>query len=53
MTTEQAVHAAELAAFFLHDDRDPVEVEVPQGPYAPGERALIHTVMTEGGAEYV
>jgi hypothetical protein len=47
MTTEQATRAAELAAFFMHDDRDPIEVPVLEGPYAPGERALIHTVTTE------
>lgn len=47
MTPEQAEKAAELAAFFFHDDREQLEVEVPQGPYAPGERALIHTVTTE------
>jgi hypothetical protein len=48
VTIEQAGRAAELAAFFMHDDREPLEVPVPQGPYAPSERALIHTVMTEG-----
>lgn len=47
MTIEQATQQADLLTFFLHDDREPVEVEVPQGPYAPSERALIHTVTTE------
>lgn len=47
MTTQQAEHAAELAAFFFHDDREELLVEVPAGPYAPSERALIHTVTTE------
>lgn len=46
MTTQQAERAAELAAFYFHDDREPIEVEVSQGLYQPSERALVHTVVT-------
>lgn len=49
MTAEQAERVADLATFYFHDDRELVEVEVPQGPYAPSERAFVHTVATELG----
>ena len=35
MTQEQAVRAADLVAFFLHDDNEPDG----QGPYGPGVTA--------------
>lgn len=35
MTQEQAIRAAELAAFFMHDDNEPDT----QGPYGPGVTA--------------
>lgn len=57
MTQEQAAHAAELAAFFMHDDNEPDD----QGPYGPGvtarataevNRRLGCTLRAEYGAEH-
>lgn len=47
MTTEQIARQADLIRFFLHDDREPFEVDAPAGPYGPGERAVVHTLHTE------
>jgi hypothetical protein len=41
MTTEQAIEAAELAAFFMHDDREDRE------PYGPGETARVTAAANE------
>jgi len=44
MTQQQAEEAAELVAFFLHDDREEEETPIP-GPYEQGANQVRRDTM--------